>query len=218
MEQLRVTKLEADRRRSDWVWVHVEGGRPFKVPLAVAVELHVGQSLSATDLRRLQEAASVQRATEMALRYLAYRSRSTAEVRQYLRQKKVPDAIVEQVIARLTERGWLDDRAFARWWVENRSEHRPRGRLVLAAELRQKGVPEACIQEVLDELPEDETVLARRAAERFARRLVSVQDRETFVRRLSAHLSRRGFEWETIRQVVEALWAERHSEDGGDEF
>ncbi len=214
MKWVTITRLEVDQRNPNRVRVEFDGAKALKVPLSVAAALHVGQRLAADELARLREASKAQRALDLALRYLAYRSRSTAEVVRYLREKGFPEHTVEHVTAWLTERGWLDDLAFARWWVENRTEHRPRGRLMLAAELRQKGVPDACIEEALAALPDDEEELARRAAERFVRRLASVRDRTVFVRRLSAHLARRGFSWEVVRSVVEAMWAEHQVNNG----
>ncbi len=181
------------------------------MPSSLAAKLRVGQAVSAEDIARLEEAGRTQRALERALRLLARRDRSQAEIEQYLRNKGFPSSTVAAVVAHLTERGWLNDGEFARRWVENRLEHRPRGRLALAQELRRKGVSASHIEAALAELPDEET-LARRAAERFAGRLASVNDYRTFARRLSAYLARRGFGWEVIRSVVEAMWAERRHE------
>ncbi|MDQ7030950.1 MAG: regulatory protein RecX [Ardenticatenia bacterium] len=208
MSQRRITKVEIDPRRPRWARVHVEGRSPMRVPSSVVATLCVGQALSPEEVARLEEASRTRRALEVALRLLARRDRSTAEIERHLQNRGFPASTVAAVVAILTERGWLDDRKFARRWVENRLEHRPRGRLALAHELRRKGVNASHIEAALAELPDEESI-ARRAAERFMGRLASVEDYHTFARRLSAYLARRGFGWDTIRPVVDALWAER---------
>jgi regulatory protein len=50
---------------------------------------------------------------ESAVRALARRARSAGEVRTFLQHKKATKAQIEEVIWRLTERGYLDDARFA---------------------------------------------------------------------------------------------------------
>lgn len=57
--------------------------------------------------------------------------------------------LVEGAIERLIALGYLDDAEFARAWVESRDRAHPRGASALRRELRQKGVAEDLIAEVL---------------------------------------------------------------------
>ena len=63
----------------------------------------------------------------------------------------------------MKENKFLGDDKFARDWVENRTAFQPRGKRLLAMELRQKGVAEEAIQQALDET-EDEDSLAYQTA------------------------------------------------------
>ena len=53
-------------------------------------------------------------------------------------------------LERLERIGFVDDEAFARWWVEQRDRHAPRGRMALEAELRAKRIPPAIIAGLRD--------------------------------------------------------------------
>jgi len=86
---------------------------------------------------------------DAAAAFLAVRPRSEAETRRRLLHLGYPAALCDSVVGRLTELGYLDDRAFARAWVESRDRARPRGSLALRRELQQKGVPGQTIDEVL---------------------------------------------------------------------
>ena len=88
---------------------------------------------------------------EAAAAFLAVRSRSVDETRVRLVHLGYPASIVEQVLERLVEIGYLDDDAFARAWVESRDRARPRGAVALRRELQRKGVPDDVIAGILEE-------------------------------------------------------------------
>ena len=83
---------------------------------------------------------------EVAARFLATRPRTRWEVERRLRRAGTPDAEIGAALDRLAELGYLDDAAFARWWAEQRDRHSPRGRRMIEAELRQRGVPRDVIE------------------------------------------------------------------------
>jgi len=167
--------------------------------------LREGQSLSPEEIEQLQRRDSVETAHDRALRFLSYRPRSCAEVKDYLERRKVPPPIALLTVDRLTGSGLLDDEAFARYWVENREAFRPRGKRALRFELRGKGVPDKIIDHAVEDV--DEYKSADRAARDRARRL-SQLDYQTFRRRLGGFLQRRGFDYGIVKETVNRLWQE----------
>jgi SOS response regulatory protein OraA/RecX len=69
--------------------------------------------------------------------------------------------------------------------------------------LRGKGIDSELIDAALAGM--DETDAARRAAEKHARRLIGLPEEE-FRRKLGGHLQRRGFQYETIKLVLDETW------------
>jgi regulatory protein len=104
----------------------------------------------------------------------------------------------------------LDDAAFARFWVENRTAFSPRSGRLMSYELRQKGVAGGDIEVAL---PSEDGDSAKEAAMRRARSLASL-DYETFRKKLLPYLQRRGFGYETASEAVESAWQESRSSDG----
>ena len=201
-----VTKLEAQKRNADRVSVYLDGEFAFGLPALEAARLHTGQTLSEDEVAALREIDAVARAIDRAVRLLARRPYSRAEIRRNLESKEIAPAVIDNALARLERMGDVDDRAFALYWIENRERFRPRGPRALRYELRQKGIPESMINEVLDGL--DPASSARQAAEDKARRLRGLAP-EAFRERLGAFLVRRGFEYDVVREVVDQLLAER---------
>ncbi len=88
---------------------------------------------------------------EAAAAFLSVRPRSVAETRRRLKHLGYPAALVETVVVRLAELGYLDDAAFARAWLESRDRSRPRGEAALRRELALKGVDPAIVAAVIEE-------------------------------------------------------------------
>lgn len=135
------------------------------------------------------------KARESALRMLARRDHSAAELQRKLVQKGFSPQAAEISIAYLLEKGYLDDRRFAGRWASAALEsgrcYGPR----LRAELRQRGVDSETVSEVITGLTADNDelhtlqLLVKRKFASFNPH--ETDDREK--RRLFGFLQRRGF-------------------------
>jgi regulatory protein len=145
-------------------------------------------------------------ARTILLRRLEATPRTRAELATTLRERNVPEDVAVRVLDRFEEVGLVDDRLFARMWVESRQRGRSLSGRALRSELRRKGVPDPMIDEALEQVsPEAELSAAREVATRRARSLVGLP-RDTQVRRLSGALARKGYGAALTAQVVrEAL-------------
>lgn len=207
----RITAIEAQTRAgSRRLNVFLDGRFAFSLAEDLAARLSPGSFLSDAEIAELQRQDDLHRSYDAALTLLSYRPRSVAELRQRLLRKGFGPSTVELVLARLSEQGMLNDQEFARFWVDNRQAHRPRGSRVLGAELRSKGIDRETVDGVLP-APEEEEEAARRAGERKARLLKGLDWRE-FRRRLGEHLVRRGFGYDTADAVARHLWAQQRGE------
>ncbi len=161
----------------------------------------------------LHEDAEFIRAREAALRFLAYRPRSEAEVRRRLRDR-FPAPLVDGVVQRLKEQRLLDDAAFASQWRRDREQHRPKARGMVRQELWRLGVAPEVTEGALEGF--DDAANAYRAGQRLIRRLTGPQSAE-FCRRLVEHLRRRGFGYTLSQQTALRLCAELADPLHGDE-
>jgi regulatory protein len=143
-----ITALTAQKRNNDRINVFLDGAFAFGLAAVVAAHLRVGQSLTPATITSLQEEDSVEKAKEKALNFITYRPRSVAEVERKLRDKGFDESVTTRVVERLQAVDLLDDMAFARYWVEQRETFKPRSRLALQQELREKGVARSVIEAV----------------------------------------------------------------------
>jgi len=115
------------------------------------------------------------------------------------------------VLDRLATAGLIDDTDFAEQWVRSRREHAGKGRKVLAAELRTKGVAEDVIAEALAGIDAGaERDRAEQLVQGKLRRETLGVDDLRVTRRLVAMLARRGYNPSMAYDVVSTeLVAER---------
>jgi regulatory protein len=206
-----ITALEVQQKNKDRVNVYIDGRFAFGLAALEAVRLRRGQQLSDDEIAALQNRDEAHQAHESALRFLDYRPRSVMEVRRHLKGKSVAPEVIDEVVERLAGVGLLDDREFARYWLENRSDFRPRGERALRQELRQKGVPDDIIAEVLAQ-GHSEDDAAYQAALAQARK-VRTADPFEFRRKVEAHLARRGFSYDVAHDATARAWRELHRPD-----
>lgn len=206
-----ITALEVQKRNKKRVNVYLDEEYVFSLTLDDAARLRKGQTLSDAEISQLRTNDEIARAVDSAAHYLSYRPRSRQEVRKNLLQKSFPPAVIDAAFERLTALGYLDDRAFAEFWVRERNTFKPISPKALRFELRRKGIPDAIIAEVLDDVDADDT--AYRAALSQSRRLRG-SDRRAFREKMYAFLQRRGFSYSTARTVVQQLIEELDLENG----
>ncbi|MCP4359976.1 MAG: hypothetical protein GY796_18370 [Chloroflexi bacterium] len=198
-----ITALTNQKRNPNRINVYIDDEFAFGLAAITAVSLRVGQTVTAAEINTLQKADQLEKAKQSAIRFITYRPRSTAEVQQNLQKKGFNDDVIAQAVTRLEEADLLDDAAFARFWVEQRETFKPRSHFALRQELRQKGVSEYMIDNILTSV--DETAAARRAAQKKLYHWQKLPQNE-FSAKLGAYLQRRGFSYSIIRDVLDEMW------------
>ena len=89
----------------------------------------------------------------------------------------------DEIIARLVDKGYLDDQKFAEFWVENRFVKKGVSRKRLSLELMKKGISREIIEEVLDKRNDEEEILkiiAKKRAKYDDEKLISYLVRQGF--------------------------------------
>ena len=206
---LTVTRLELQKKNPQRLNVYLDGEFAFGISRAAAPWLAEGNQLSQQKINDLQEKDQFEGAYQRAINFLSYRIRSEKEIRQNLTKHEVPEEIIERVIDRLRGASLVNDREFASLWVENRVQFKPRGKRALSSELFQKGIPNEIIEDVLAELDEEE--LAYQCARSKIRKYSGLEEK-AFQKKLSGLLTRRGFPYHIIKDVVSSLWKESEKE------
>ncbi|HXV43842.1 MAG TPA: RecX family transcriptional regulator [Anaerolineae bacterium] len=199
-----ITALNIQKKNKERVNVFIDDQFALAVTALVAVTLRKGQYLSDADIERLKDGDELDKAYNDAIRFLGYRPRSQSEIERYLHDKAYAAEVINHIVERLRNDQYLDDEAFARFWLENRERFRPRGRQALRFELKQKGLDHEVIETALADLDEDES--AWLAVENKLYRWKNLEE-QPFKQKVMGFLSRRGFSYETASSIANRAWA-----------
>ena len=155
------------------------------------------------------------RTMQRAVKLLAAKSRSVAELRERLLEKHwTNEPIVDEVLAKLKEYGYLNDEQFAFGFASYRVRQRPIGRQRLARDLQMKKVDRETVDEALrlvfDETPEEELI---DRAIRKRTRLRGLPRTRPEIKSFIDHLLRLGFPYEMVTNRVRAISKADFEED-----
>ncbi len=143
-------------------------------------------------------------ALERALRFIEYRPRSAGETRQRLKRWGYDEATVTRVVTLLEVSGILDDRDFARAFM-NEMVRKGYGCRRVSAEMYKKRLPRDVIEETMAAYPQDEEIdRAVRAAEKAAGRLRQSEALNAD-NKLVGYLMRRGYTGDVARKAVSTI-------------
>lgn len=156
-----------------------------------------------------------ERTFQRAVKLLAAKPRSVEELRERLLEKQwTNEAVVESVLVKLGEYGYLNDERFAFGYASYRVRQKPMGRQRLQRDLQLKKIDRETADEALrlvfEETPESD--LIDRAIEKRTRLRGSPRTRSE-IKSLIDHLMRQGFSYDLISNKVRAIAAADIDED-----
>lgn len=154
----------------------------------------------------MNEGASYNKALAYSYRLLRYRPRSSKELCERLKQRKVDQAVIDKIIENFKRRRLLDDKRFARLWALNRIGDKPSSLTMIKQELAIKGIETEVIDDTLGQIKQDfdEYEIAKGLAEKKVRLLTSLNKMKA-KRRLFDYLKRRGFSSDIIFKVLNEI-------------
>jgi regulatory protein len=170
------------------------------------LKLAVGQKHQPGQLGRRIEEAEQRLAMGLALRLLSYRGRSRREVVEKLSWRGVSAESVDRVVRKLEQAGYLNDEAFVKAWVRERTQVRGFGRYRIKNELLAKGIDPVEINTELGEAytEDQEKAVALALAQARLSRYAGL-DPMVARRRLAQVLLRRGFNSVMAQNIVAEL-------------
>lgn len=162
-----------------------------------------GAEISQEVVEMIRRDVVFKRAKLRAMHLLEDMDRTEAGLREKLRRGFYPDDAAEEAIRYVKSFGYLDDSRYAENFV--RSRKGSKSRREIQALLLRKGIPadkieaafEACYSE--DKGGEEEAVRKILKKKRFSREGTD----EAQTQKIYAYLARKGFRYETIRQVIQ---------------
>jgi len=210
---MKITSISVQQRDKNRVNVSIDGKYRFSLDLSQVTELGIktGNEYTEAELADLENESQFGKLYMRALEYSLMRPHSQYELSQYLYRKTrdtrtkegsirkgVSKVLTERVYARIIEKGYVNDEAFARYWIENRQLRKGISKRKLQAELASKGVDRSIVESLLSETERTDEDELQKIIEKKAGRYDDEQ-------KLVAYLARQGFSYDDIKQGIESL-------------
>ena len=211
-ESAKITALKVQVRDKSRVNVFVDGKYLFSLDINQVAELGIktGNQYSPEELADLENESQYGKLYTRSLEYAFTRPRSQREMRDYLYRKTrdsrtkegyvkkgVSVELTVRVFDRLSEKGYVDDEKFARFWVENRNMRKGSSMRRLKSELSAKGVKADIIETVIG-------ATDRTDIEEIQKIIVKKAKRYDDEQKLIAYLARQGFRYDDIKEALTA--------------
>lgn len=210
-----ITALTIQQKDPNRVNVMVDGMFRFSLDVFQVGELgvKVGKTYSEQELAELEIESQFGKLYGRALEYCMMRPHSAKEVRDYLYRKTrstkvksrrtgelverpgVSQAVADRVYQRLLGKGYINDEAFVRYWIENRSQTKGASRRKLQLELRAKGVEGGLIERLMSESMRSDSEEIQKV---IAKKQRLYPDRQKFIQ----YLLRQGFRYDDITDAL----------------
>ena len=210
----RITDIQAQKKNPSRRSIFLDGEYFCGVSEEVAVRFHLRKGLEIDEekLRELLHEEELSKAKSYVYRILARRMYTVKEIRNKLVERGYIGEIIEDVITTLERHGYLNDRVFAEEWILSRMRSKPRGKIALRQELARKGIDKAIIENALSQAFNESDEKEKEMALDLARRKIESyrgDDPRAVRRKLRGFLLRRGFDFDTVRNVIEQVMEQK---------
>ena len=203
-----ITQITAQKRNPNRRNIYLDGQFAFgcNVNVVAKFKLKEGLVLTMDQVHAIEVGEVRQECFDHAMRHLETRLHSRAELEKKLRRREYGDAVIHHTLDELTRLGYLDDERFARTKALAAAQNKHHGRRRAFMELLKSGVTGDVAERAVDDVfsQTDSTAVARQLAQKQAARLKRL-DPEVARRRLAGMLQRRGFDYESIRPVIDEV-------------
>lgn len=161
--------------------------------------LKIGMQIEPSALDQIQSESEIIRAFDKALSFISISKKTKKQVRQHLEKKGYTQITIDAVIEKMQNYSFVDDGEYAEDYARSYSKNK--GKLLIARELRQKGVSEEDMSVALENIG-DETDSAVKIAEKY---LKNKQKDKQNILKCYKYLLSKGFSYDTAKTAVERI-------------
>lgn len=198
---MKITAIKQQVKRQNRYSIFVDEKYAFSLSENALLDqkIRIGLEVTPAELQALKDASKIDKAYSLTLAFVARRSRSEWELRDYFRRKDIDEDAGELIIGRLKNFGYVNDLSFARSWVDNRRLLKPISRRRLTMELRQKRVADDVVRQVLEE---DETSDRDTLKDLVDRKRKQTRYQDDM--KLMQYLVRQGYSYDDVKSALKA--------------
>lgn len=196
---MKITAIKAQVKNANRVSIFVNGKYSFSLTLdqLLSEKLKKSDDIDELRVKQLKKLSDEGKLKQQALEWLLNRPHSEREFRDYLYKKQIDKDLIFSLVEEFTEKGYLNNAEFARWFAENRRRKNKSDREI-TSELASKGIDRVTIQSIVTGLEGDENTALK---EKIAK--LQTRSRYQEEKKLIAYLISKGFRYSDIKSELE---------------
>ena len=202
---MQITSAEKNRKNKDRISIYIDGAFSFTMSEDdyLSMNLYDKVEITQEEIDYIKNTINFRAAKNAAVRYLSRKLRTENEVSQKLHEDGYDEDSIEKTIEELKALGYINNKIYVQKFVFDRSKLKPKSKKLLKLELKNKGISDEIIDEVLDDWNVDDTFVAEGLVKRkFGK--YDLKD-ESVRKKVYMFLMHRGYEHEVIESVIGRL-------------
>jgi regulatory protein len=210
-----ITKITKQVKNDERYNIFIDGEYSFSVDeeILARFQLGKGQEIDELAIAEIGYEDDIRKAFNSAIHYLSFRMRTEKEVQDHLKKKEVEEAVIGEVILKLTKYKYLDDSEFAKAYVNTQINTSDKGPGAVERELAEKGVDKPLIDGALtvftQEIQLEKAIaLTNKLFKKYKRDSLIVAKQKT-----EQNLVRKGYSF----SIINLAWEETDNEKSEDE-
>jgi len=210
---MRITKIEVQKNRSNYFNLYSKDDT-FLFSVTEETLLHFSlrkdQDLSNSELKEIRHHDTCMRCVYQAYRYISRRPHLENELKRKLRQKQFSEEVVDQAIAYLQNKNYLDDPSFITAFIDEQINLKKSGPQLIRKKLFEKGAASQVVDSTVEEIYNEDRQLdnALILFDKKSKHLTGL-DPKKLKEKMFRFLQQRGYTW----PVIERVFNDRLTED-----
>ncbi|MEO8446229.1 MAG: RecX family transcriptional regulator [bacterium] len=202
---MKITKIEKQKKDKHRYNIFLDGEFSFGLyeDTVLKFGLRTDDEIDEKRTEELKEFDEYNFGKKVAYSFLAYKQRSIKELKNKLKLKKISEEAIEKIITLLTEQKYLDDKSYAKNYLDDKLARKPVGKRLLKLKLMEKGIDKETVEStVIDNYSESkEEELAVQLIKKYKQRLKG-KDESEVRNKCYRYLASKGYDYDVISKVM----------------
>ena len=156
---------------------------------------------------------SREKAMDMAVKYLSFKSRTSSEMIDYLKKKNVDEKIIAEVMQKLGEYRYIDDVVYLKNYVENNRHLNYYGSRRMSQDLKKRGISDQLLLSLEDLFSKQDEYQCCEIVAKKNLRILKGQTSAQKKKKLYDKLGRMGYPTEMVLEVIKSLILEEEPQE-----
>lgn len=156
---------------------------------------------------------SREKAMDLAVKYLSFKSRTSSEMIDYLKKKNVDEKIIAEVMQKLGEYRYIDDQVYLKNYVENNRHLNYYGSRRMSQDLKKRGISDQLLLSLEDLFSKQDEYQCCEIVAKKNLRILKGQTSAQKKKKLYDKLGRMGYPTEMVLEVIKSLILEEEPQE-----